>query len=503
MKEKLKKQKGITLIALIITIIVLLILAMVSVKIVTSSGIIKKANDATIKYKLAEIEEALKIQLNEEQIDKTTNKEENNESYTYMQVLEELLGAIEEIPNGQRGYIYDLATGEKLTTSVLNWFPTEIINNNDFTQGNFNLKSLEIQTDLGKKGSFLEYATNESVATTDVFFYDNEYNIYYIDNEGNIYTSKTKYEVDEITLQKTYYALSEEEKIIYNKIYEGALDFTGDKNYAKGIASNDLNPTTTVNTFFFNGYLYSSIMKDNSIVTLEDGTKLERLAELMIHPDGTIVDAFHPGSISYYMDENYRMYKYDNNEKKLYDKNNNVICENFETTDSNPTKIKEITENGKNYEYEYGERFDKRDIVIMSIPDKEIVDIKKDFEGYNVYSIGGFNVNNVKKIILPDTIKTLSILAAGRRMEETSSIDSIFSGCNGLEYLELSNNIAKIYTHTFKNCSSLRTVVMPDKVDEIGKNAFAGCSNVTVKFKDGKAPAGQPWGGNNITITNK
>ena len=47
MLKNLKKQKGITLIALVITIIVLLILAAVSIATLTGeSGILTKANDA-------------------------------------------------------------------------------------------------------------------------------------------------------------------------------------------------------------------------------------------------------------------------------------------------------------------------------------------------------------------------------------------------------------------------------------------------------------------------
>ena len=53
MKEKLKNNKGITLIALVITIIVLLILAMVTINIASSNGIIKKSKDAADTYNKA------------------------------------------------------------------------------------------------------------------------------------------------------------------------------------------------------------------------------------------------------------------------------------------------------------------------------------------------------------------------------------------------------------------------------------------------------------------
>ena len=50
MKDKLKREKGITLIALIITIIIMLILAGVSISIIKNQGIITKSNEAVEKY---------------------------------------------------------------------------------------------------------------------------------------------------------------------------------------------------------------------------------------------------------------------------------------------------------------------------------------------------------------------------------------------------------------------------------------------------------------------
>lgn len=61
MESKLKKSKGITLIALVITIIVLIILAVVSIKIATGEGLINKAQEAKTKTEYASAEEKLQI----------------------------------------------------------------------------------------------------------------------------------------------------------------------------------------------------------------------------------------------------------------------------------------------------------------------------------------------------------------------------------------------------------------------------------------------------------
>ena len=59
MKQKLKNNKGITLVALVITIIVLLILAMVSIRIVMDEGLISKVKDATAQHTIAAEKEAI------------------------------------------------------------------------------------------------------------------------------------------------------------------------------------------------------------------------------------------------------------------------------------------------------------------------------------------------------------------------------------------------------------------------------------------------------------
>ena len=60
MKQKLKNtQRGITLVALVITLIVLLILAMVSIRIVMDGGLIIKSKEATAQHTIGTEKEAI------------------------------------------------------------------------------------------------------------------------------------------------------------------------------------------------------------------------------------------------------------------------------------------------------------------------------------------------------------------------------------------------------------------------------------------------------------
>lgn len=66
MKKIKKSNRGITLIALVITIIILLILAGLSISSLTGSGLFKKAEDAKILSELGKVNEAIELyKLNE------------------------------------------------------------------------------------------------------------------------------------------------------------------------------------------------------------------------------------------------------------------------------------------------------------------------------------------------------------------------------------------------------------------------------------------------------
>lgn len=80
MKRKIKSEKGITLIALIITIVILLILAAITITTLRFTNLIGNSKDATDRYKLAQVSEqdALRTIENHIDIDMTTSRDEGN-----------------------------------------------------------------------------------------------------------------------------------------------------------------------------------------------------------------------------------------------------------------------------------------------------------------------------------------------------------------------------------------------------------------------------------------
>ena len=77
MKEILKQNKAITLIALVITIVVLLILATITVNLVLGeNGIIKKAKEAAIMHKKAEYLQEIELEITDEHLERLQNPKE-------------------------------------------------------------------------------------------------------------------------------------------------------------------------------------------------------------------------------------------------------------------------------------------------------------------------------------------------------------------------------------------------------------------------------------------
>ena len=70
--NELKKKKGITLVALVITIVILLILAGISISTLTNTGIFQKAKDAKGASENAEKEQNKILDEYESELDKYT-----------------------------------------------------------------------------------------------------------------------------------------------------------------------------------------------------------------------------------------------------------------------------------------------------------------------------------------------------------------------------------------------------------------------------------------------
>lgn len=73
-KFKIKREKGITLVALVITIIILLILAGISISALTNTGLFLKAKEAKQKSEISAEKEIIQLNILSTDIDKYSKK---------------------------------------------------------------------------------------------------------------------------------------------------------------------------------------------------------------------------------------------------------------------------------------------------------------------------------------------------------------------------------------------------------------------------------------------
>ena len=120
-KKKIKNKKGITLVALVITIIILLILAGVAISQLTDSGLFEKAKLAKEKAKNAQELENSILKDYEERIANSRNPEATKtlteEEYNRLMGLESRIAALES--SGQSGSSGLAGTMTQLNTNVI------------------------------------------------------------------------------------------------------------------------------------------------------------------------------------------------------------------------------------------------------------------------------------------------------------------------------------------------------------------------------------------------
>ena len=126
----LKENKGVTLVALVITIIVLLILAGVTLSMVLGdSGIFGKANTASVETNLSNAKDAVRLALLEAVTNGYNNDgTSNSDAVTSSNVLDKVSAQLTSVGDG---YTLDPATGASITDVTVKKDNKEIKNESD------------------------------------------------------------------------------------------------------------------------------------------------------------------------------------------------------------------------------------------------------------------------------------------------------------------------------------------------------------------------------------
>ena len=105
MKSKFKNAKGITLVALVITIIILLILAGISISALTNTGIFGKAKDAKSKSELADAQEKITLLEHEWQMESASNTNTTLGEFLAEKVKDKTIDSYEAEESNYKVYI--------------------------------------------------------------------------------------------------------------------------------------------------------------------------------------------------------------------------------------------------------------------------------------------------------------------------------------------------------------------------------------------------------------
>ena len=94
----------------------------------------------------------------------------------------------------------------------------------------------------------------------------------------------------------------------------------------------------------------------------------------------------------------------------------------------------------------------------------------------------GFARKRVKRVVLPNTVKTIGRSSFADCSELSNIIipDSVtnieawaFGSCSSLSRIELSDNVIEIGSHAFDQCYKLKYIELPSRIDYIGAYAFS------------------------------
>ncbi len=162
--KKIVNEKGITLVALVITIIILLILAGISISALTNTGIFQKAQDAEGKSKLADAKESMTLLLHEWQIEHVTS-DKTLETFLGEKVADSTIEAYNKLDNGNyevyiKGHVGVIDSEGNLVEDVQKAGPRPTISNVKITTDG----TTEVADNSQKAGTKLKINFSSSIA---------------------------------------------------------------------------------------------------------------------------------------------------------------------------------------------------------------------------------------------------------------------------------------------------------------------------------------------------
>ena len=485
--QKIKNQNGITLIALVITIIVLLILAGITITTLTGdNGLFGKTTESGFKSEIKQYEEELRLKIGEEEIDSLGNRTnvinvfkkfpstgEENENFE-----SEMKANIPSFNNSKYGNKLEIRNDELIYIDEENlqerkWFS-------------------EVQLSLSKYFITVNYVDKQGnklaepeIKSTITGLYEIEPKIIEgYEAERPLYEGRTK-EDTEITityLQESgdleYIGLDEngnetndESKIIAYTV-SGIGNFAGEDLVIPRTYNNKSVVQVKTNAFYCNSTIKKLIIPQ-TIKKVENNafdscTKIEylNLNAKAINSYNTFINCSNLKNID--IGKNVETFGYwvfysckKLTDVKIYSEKVDISSQLF----SGCSLLKEVKINEKNNKYAVIDGIlyskDKKKIYMYPPAKEGEYMIPNYLEEIGTYAFSGNH--NITKIKIPSTTKIVGA--------------SAFEGCKNIEHIDLDAEIIKSY-YAFGGCSNLKEINIGKNVKSMGHWMFSSCKNI-------------------------
>ena len=423
-----KKNKGITLIALVVTIVVLLILAGISISMLTGeNGVITQARKSKEETRGGTVEEQRDLWRSNNKLDKQTG---DNTTQTLNELLADLIEK-NELTEVERDKILD----EGFVIIGSHYI--------DFT-----LSDEDDEIDWSKLGPGLyKTGTKEMIKSWQQL----------IDDGDIIVTDNSK--LQELCTQL------KGDLLISNEISEISSAFSTDGcHYINGSYLTGVfipNSVSIANGFSKSNRLQRIVIQEgvksitymafNSGYWSSEANEVNLVIEIPSSVTSIETGAFagHTGSVKVKVNKNNTVYDSRDNCNAIIETSSNKLIQGFKTT-TIPNTVTSIDDRA----------FCLTVVDDISIP-KEVITI-----GEGAFS----QCYNLTNITIPDSI--------------TSINNGAFCACHNLKIITLPDSITSIGDSSFTGCENLTTITIPKSVTSIGKHAFNQCDNLkTVNYE--------------------
>ena len=499
----LKNKKGITLIALVVTIVVLLILAGVTINLLLDeNGIIVKSKDARIETRASQVEDEVGMWKQHNFINKESNQAQESADTMLESLISRKLLTEDEIDRDQ-----ELITIKKKNGTIIR----EI----SYSSVTINIsKSPE-----NKKSGYVEL-TVESVEGMTIPIITNEEEL------NNFVNSLSEEQKKDIIKRSVPTWVNNHDSSVNCTTFEQVLENWKNKNWIEEATEelfwNDIESKGGIDGFLkailvdlyldrvtgkINGYIVTNPDNEesNTYTAMDNGTYAFKVKDLITGKIYTKkVQVTNVDKDIVVEPENIADWEYTEED------DGTITITSSKGTDTtviipnsiNLKKVKKLSgtttslaagthkvyfsiwnaeiRNGKEY-FAYYKGQDTITKVIIS-PGIEEIESGNLYDGVFAYSTA------LEEIIIPDTVVKIGNAAFYgcknlKKVNIPKKVDTIrenvFTHCTNLESITIPSNVTSIENGAFYNCKNLSNIIIPSSVTSIGNMAFADCKNLS------------------------